>query len=146
MTTAEIIFVSMTAAFAVINFALNGMQSVLIDRYKALLKDYYDKLDEAYTKDDEVLKYCLVQILKKAIDKNIPIYLPIDHVVAKEFKEDAESMEVLRASIDSGWQGMDIGPNTIEKFRSVILKAKTIFWNGPMGVFEFDKFAKGTLE
>jgi len=68
MTTAEIIFVSMTAAFAVINFALNGMQSVLIDRYKALLKDYYDKLDEAYTKDDEVLKYCLVQILKKAIE------------------------------------------------------------------------------
>lgn len=68
MTTAEIIFVSMTAAFAVINFALNSMQSVLIDRYKALLKDYYDKLDEAYTKDDEVLKYCLVQILKKAIE------------------------------------------------------------------------------
>lgn len=67
MTTAEIIFVSMTAAFAVINFALNSMQSVLIYRYKALLKDYYDKLDEAYTKDDEVLKYCLVQILKKAI-------------------------------------------------------------------------------
>ena len=60
MTTAEIIFVSMTAAFAVINFALNSMQSVLIYRYKALLKDYYDKLDEAYTKDDEVLKYCLV--------------------------------------------------------------------------------------
>ena len=68
MTTAEIIFVSMTAAFAVINFALNSMQSVLIYRYKALLKDYYDKLDEAYTKDDEVLKYCLVQILKKAIE------------------------------------------------------------------------------
>jgi hypothetical protein len=68
MTTAETIFVSMTAAFAVINFGLNSMQSVLIDRYKALLKDYYDKLDEVYTKDDEVLKYCLVQILKKAIE------------------------------------------------------------------------------
>lgn len=68
MTTAETIFVSMTAGFAVITFALNSMQSVLIDRYKALLKDYYDKLDEVYTKDDEVLKYCLVQILKKAIE------------------------------------------------------------------------------
>ena len=68
MTTAETMFVSMTAAFAVINFVLNSMQSVLIDRYKALLKDYYDKLDEVYTKDDEVLKYCLVQILKKAIE------------------------------------------------------------------------------
>lgn len=68
MTTAEIIFVSMVAGFAIINFALNSMQSVLIDRYKELLKDYYNKLDEAYTKDDEVLKYCLVQILKKAIE------------------------------------------------------------------------------
>ena len=69
MTTAETIFVSMTAAFAVINFCLSSMQSVLIDRYKALLKDYYDKLDEAYTKDDEVLKYCIYQILKQAIEK-----------------------------------------------------------------------------
>jgi len=86
------------------------------------------------------------EALKKAIDKGIPIYLPIDHIVAKEFKEDAESMEVLRDSIDEGWQGMDIGPNTIEKFKNVILKAKTIFWNGPMGVFEFEKFSKGTLE
>lgn len=86
------------------------------------------------------------EILKKALDKNIPIYLPIDHIVAKEFREDAESMEVLRDSIDEGWQGMDIGPKTIEKFRNVILKSKTIFWNGPMGVFEFEKFSKGTLE
>ena len=69
MTTGETIFVSMIAAFAVINFGLNGMQSVLIDRYKALLKDYYNKLDEVYTKDDEVLKYCLIQILKQAIEK-----------------------------------------------------------------------------
>ncbi len=86
------------------------------------------------------------EVLKKSIDKGIPIYLPIDHIVAKEFKEDAESMEVLRDSIDEGWQGLDIGPNTIVKFKNVILKAKTIFWNGPMGVFEFEKFSKGTLE
>ncbi|MCX7699095.1 MAG: phosphoglycerate kinase [Candidatus Goldbacteria bacterium] len=86
------------------------------------------------------------EVLKKSLDKNVPIYLPIDHVVAKEFKEDAESKEVLINSIEDGWQGMDIGPNTIEKFKSVILKAKTIFWNGPMGVFEFDKFSRGTLE
>ncbi|MCX8094534.1 MAG: phosphoglycerate kinase [Candidatus Goldbacteria bacterium] len=86
------------------------------------------------------------EMLKKSLDKGVPIYLPIDHVVAKEFKEDSESKEVLINSIEDGWQGMDIGPNTIEKFKSVILKAKTIFWNGPMGVFEFDKFSKGTLE
>jgi hypothetical protein len=68
MTTAETIFVSMVAGFAVINFGLNRMQSVLIDRCKELLKDYYNKLDDAYTKDDEVLMYCLAQILKKAVE------------------------------------------------------------------------------
>ena len=69
MTTAETIFMSMTAGIAVITYAMNCMQSILIDRYSKLLKDYYNKLDEAYTKDDEVLKYCLIQILKQAIEK-----------------------------------------------------------------------------
>lgn len=85
-------------------------------------------------------------ILKKAIDNDVFISLPIDHIVAKEFKEDAESKEVVRAAIEPGWQGMDIGPMTIIKFSNVIKEAKTILWNGPMGVFEFEKFSKGTME
>lgn len=93
-------------------------------------------------------------ILKKALDKNVSIYLPIDHVVAKlpegdgDFMEKlkkAEYKEVLRDDIDDGWEGVDIGKNTIDKFSNVISKAKTIFWNGPMGVFEVDQFSKGTL-
>ncbi len=93
-------------------------------------------------------------VLKKALDKNVAIYLPIDHVVAKvrpagtdfiEGLKSAEFKEVMRDTIDDGWEGVDIGPMTIEKFRNVIMKAKTIFWNGPMGVFEVDQFAKGTL-
>ena len=86
------------------------------------------------------------EILKAAIDKDVYIFLPIDHVVAKEFKADSESKEVLRDGIEDGWQGLDIGPMTVKKFRNVIKDAKTIIWNGPMGVFEFDKFANGTLE
>jgi 3-phosphoglycerate kinase len=93
-------------------------------------------------------------ILKKAIDRDIAIYLPIDHVVAKMEKgapdfmaslKKAEYKEVLVDSIDDGWEGVDIGKNTIIKFSNVISKSKTIFWNGPMGVFEIDQFSKGTL-
>lgn len=85
------------------------------------------------------------EILKEAIDLNKTVMLPIDHVVAKEFKENAESQIVTRAGIPDGWQGMDIGPETVTKFGHAIKKSKTIFWNGPMGVFEFPKFANGTM-
>lgn len=85
------------------------------------------------------------EILKEAIDLNKTVMLPIDHMVAKEFKENAESQIVTRAGIPDGWQGMDIGPETVTKFGHAIKKAKTIFWNGPMGVFEFPKFANGTM-
>lgn len=85
------------------------------------------------------------EILKKAIDLDKTIMLPIDHIVADKFDANADSQVVTRAGIPEGWQGMDIGPETITKFGHAIKKAKTIFWNGPMGVFEFDKFAKGTM-
>ncbi len=83
-------------------------------------------------------------ILQKAYESHVYIYLPIDHVVTKEFSADAEMKHVARNAIDDGWMGMDIGPLTIEKFKGALKGAKTIFWNGPMGVFEFEKFAKGT--
>ena len=86
------------------------------------------------------------EILKKAIDRGIPFMLPIDHIVADKFDANANTQHVTRAGIPADWQGMDIGPETVIKFGHAIKKAKTIFWNGPMGVFEFDKFAKGTLE
>ncbi|MFA4858160.1 MAG: phosphoglycerate kinase [Candidatus Margulisiibacteriota bacterium] len=86
------------------------------------------------------------EILKKAIDKEVPILLPIDHVVANKFAEDADTRVVPRTTIEPGWQGVDIGPETVAKFGNAILSAKTIIWNGPLGVFEMDKFAKGTIE
>lgn len=83
-------------------------------------------------------------ILKKAIDRGVPFMLPIDHVVADKFDANAASKIVTRAGIPHDWQGMDIGPESITKFGHAIKKAKTIFWNGPMGVCEFEKFANGT--
>lgn len=85
------------------------------------------------------------ETLKKAIDRGIPLMLPIDHLVADKFDANANAKVVTRAGIPADWQGMDIGPETITKFGHAIKKAQTIFWNGPMGVFEFPKFANGTM-
>jgi len=70
--------------------------------------------------------------------------LPVDHVVAKDFTPDAEHRVVGTKEIPAGWTAMDIGPQTIEAFAAVIQGAKTIVWNGPLGVFEMKAFAKGT--
>ncbi len=72
------------------------------------------------------------------------LLLPIDTVVAKEFANDAESKVVAEGGIEAGWQGLDIGPKTIELFSDAVKSAKTVVWNGPMGVFEMENFAKGT--
>jgi phosphoglycerate kinase len=84
------------------------------------------------------------EVLKKALDLNKALLLPIDHVVADDFKADAKRMVVPRGTIDEGWEGMDIGPETIKKFSAALKGAKTVVWNGPMGVFEMEPFAQGT--
>ena len=73
------------------------------------------------------------------------IVLPVDHVIAREFDNDAERKTV-RGDIPDGWMGLDIGPETVKLYRETILKAKTVVWNGPMGVFEMPNFSKGTFE
>jgi 3-phosphoglycerate kinase len=95
--------------------------------------------------EDDLIKDAK-EILKTAIDKDVPFLLPLDHVVADKFDARAKTRIVPRTTIPDGWQGMDIGPDTVEKFKNAIKDAKTIVWNGPMGVFEMDKFGRGTLE
>ena len=80
--------------------------------------------------------------MDKAGDK---LVLPIDNVVADAFKNDANT-KVVEGDIADGWMALDIGPKTIELYKSVLADAKTVVWNGPMGVFEMSNFAKGTLE
>lgn len=84
------------------------------------------------------------ELLEKAKAKGVELYLPVDTVIAQEFKADAESKVCETMAIPDGWEGLDIGPKTAELFAGVIKTAKTIIWNGPMGVFEFPKFAVGT--
>ncbi len=85
------------------------------------------------------------EILKKADGRGVKVLLPIDHVVADRFSEDAAVRVVPRDGIESGWMGMDIGPQTARLYGEKIGKAGTVVWNGPMGVFEMKPFAAGTL-
>lgn len=82
------------------------------------------------------------EILAKAGDK---LVLPVDNVVADKFANDANS-KVVEGDIEDGWMGLDVGPKSVDLFKSVLADAKTVVWNGPMGVFEMSNFAKGTLE
>ncbi|MFB6468627.1 phosphoglycerate kinase [Cytobacillus sp. Hz8] len=82
--------------------------------------------------------------MQKAEEKGVKFYMPVDAVIAKEFAKDAESKVVAIEEIPSDWQALDIGPKTAELYRDVIKNSKLVIWNGPMGVFEFDKFAGGT--
>ncbi len=81
------------------------------------------------------------RLMEKAGDK---LVLPMDVVVAEKMEEDAATETVKVDEIPAGWMGLDIGPETVESFRRYLEEAKTVFWNGPMGVFEMDAFAKGT--
>ena len=83
-------------------------------------------------------------IMKKADAAGVKFYLPVDHVVTQEFAAEAASKVTAADAIEDGWLGMDIGPKSIALFKSKLAGAKTVFWNGPMGVFEFAKFAAGT--
>lgn len=81
-------------------------------------------------------------LMEEAGDK---LLLPVDNVVADDFSNDANSKVVPSDEIPDGWEGVDVGPATVEKYAKELEKAKTVVWNGPMGVFEFENFAKGTI-
>jgi phosphoglycerate kinase len=86
------------------------------------------------------------KILEDARTKNFKLLLPVDHVIAPEFKADAPSKIVDVGATPDDQMGLDIGPRTIEAYKAALAGAKTLVWNGPMGVFEMPAFAKGTLE
>ncbi len=87
-----------------------------------------------------------LEIMEKAKEKNVKFLLPVDNRIGKEFKPDTESKVVKSTEIPDGWEGLDIGDETIKLYKEELKNAKTIVWNGPVGVFEFDKFAVGTNE
>ncbi len=84
------------------------------------------------------------EMMQKAKEKGVELLIPVDTVVTKEFSNDAESKIAPEGTIEDDWMGLDIGPKTIELFSNAVKDAKTVVWNGPMGVFEMSNFAKGT--
>ena len=86
-----------------------------------------------------------LKILELAKEKNVQIHIPVDVVAADSFSNTANTKVLDVNHIPNGWQGLDAGPKSLENFREVIRNSKTILWNGPLGVFEMEQFAKGTI-
>ncbi len=84
--------------------------------------------------------------LKAAAEKKVNVILPVDHIAAEAFEESAKPVAVDGIDIPDNLMGMDVGPKTIALIKDAVVKAKSVVWNGPLGVFEFDSFAKGTLD
>lgn len=95
--------------------------------------------------EDDKLQLAL-DILHLAKEKNVHLHLPVDVVAADAFSNDANTQIVDVRAIPDGWQGLDAGPKSLENFKEVIINSKTILWNGPLGVFEMENFANGTIE
>ena len=101
------------------------------------------KIGNSICEDDKM--ELALEILKKAKEKGVQIHLPVDVVAANSFSNDAETKIVDVNEIPDGWQGLDAGPKSLEIFEKVIMESKTILWNGPIGVFEMEKFSHGTI-
>ena len=101
------------------------------------------KIGNSICEDDKM--ELALEILHKAKEKNVHIHIPVDVVAADAFANDANTQIVDVREIPDGWQGLDAGPKSLENFREVIMNSKTILWNGPLGVFEMENFAHGTI-
>lgn len=102
------------------------------------------KIGNSICEDDK--QDLALQILNLAKQKNVHIHIPVDVIAADAFSNDANTQIVDVREIPDGWQGLDAGPKSLENFKKVIMDSKTILWNGPLGVFEMENFANGTIE
>ncbi|MFR3728816.1 phosphoglycerate kinase [Lacrimispora sp.] len=128
----------------VINNLLDKVDTLIIGGGMAytFLKAQGQEIGNSLCEEDK-LDYAL-EMIGKAKEKGVNLLLPVDHVEGKEFSNDTERKVV--ETIEAGWSGFDIGPKTITLYKEALNGAKTVVWNGPMGVFEFSNFAEGTLE
>ena len=128
---------------AVINNLLEKVDTLIIGGGMAytFLKAQGQEVGNSLLEEDK-MDYAL-EMVKKAEEKGVKLLLPVDHVVGKTFANDTEKATV--DTIEAGWSGFDIGPKTIALYKEALAGAKTVVWNGPMGVFEFENFAQGTL-
>ncbi len=133
-----------SSKIAIIEKMLDTVDNIIIGGGMSytFFKAQGDSIGDSLCEDNKMS--LALEILDKAKAKNVNIYLPIDNLVADSFSNDANTRLVDRSDIKDGWQGLDVGPKTVEKFGEVVKKSKTILWNGPLGVFEFENFSKGT--
>ncbi|OXA94725.1 phosphoglycerate kinase [Flavobacterium hercynium] len=101
------------------------------------------KIGESICEDDK--QELALEILRLAKEKGVQVHIPVDVIAADDFSNTANTKVVDVTEIPDGWQGLDAGPKSLENFKKVILESKTILWNGPLGVFEMESFAKGTI-
>ena len=94
--------------------------------------------------EDDYLDFTL-ELMEKAKAKNVQIHLPVDVIATTDFSNETERKTMDINNIPNGWEGLDAGPKSLENFKKVVHEAKTILWNGPLGVFEFSNFANGTI-
>ena len=101
------------------------------------------KIGNSICEDDKM--DLALDILKQAKAKNVQVHIPVDVVAADAFSNDANTQIVDINTIPDGWEGVDAGPKSLKQFHDVVMQCKTILWNGPLGVFEMESFAKGTI-
>ena len=128
----------------VINSLLDKVDSLIIGGGMAytFLKALGNNIGDSLC-DEERLDYCK-DIMAKAEEKGVKILLPVDNVIADKYDNNANKKTIPNDDIPDGWMGLDIGPESVKLFDSAVAEAKTIVWNGPMGVFEMSNFAEGT--
>jgi len=134
-----------SSKIAVLESLLSKVNSLIIGGGMAytFLKAQGIGVGKSLVEDDQI--DTAKAILKKATDSKVALLLPVDHIVTQEFSAEAASKVTSGSAIEDGWLGMDIGPKTLEQYQQALAGAKTVFWNGPMGVFEMPKFAEGTF-
>ncbi len=133
-----------SSKIGVIENLLNKVDNLIVVGGMAytFLKSLGNNIGDSIVEDDKL--ELASKILSEAKKKGVNLILPVDLLIANDFSNDADTKVVSANNIPNGWQGLDIGPKTIENLDKIIQDSKTIIWNGPAGVFEFEKFAQGT--
>ena len=135
-----------SSKITIIESVLNKVDAIIVGGGMAFtfIKALGGEIGDSICENDKL--ELALSILEKAKEKGVKIYLPSDVVCAQEFSEKGITKIEEITKISMGWQGLDAGPKTIKKFQKAVEMAKTILWNGPIGVFELESFSKGTIQ
>jgi phosphoglycerate kinase len=134
-----------SSKIAILENLMNAVDNIIIGGGMAFtfIKAQQGKVGSSLVEDDKLA--LALELMEMARNKNVNLYLPTDAIIADAFAADANHKECSIANIPAGWMGLDIGVKSREHFSTIIAQSKTVLWNGPMGVFEMEAFAAGTI-